>query len=317
MQTIPVQTIPAQSMPSPATLAQAASADTHQPTSPYDHLALPPPPPSLEARLAEAAKIADPNLRQAVTANLHLQTQRDIQAHLDQQRDVKGQAKAIIDQGGDLAALPAKLLLQIDPAGRRALTDYATAHGNPQTDPAAYYQLKNQALDDPAGFQGVDLHNHMARLSTKDFADLSHLQNSLRQGQPPADLPLQRAYKGNTDRMLQQLGLPVAEAGDATAYRQAIDLRQDVDQRLAAHQVATGRPANPQEHQQLLDQAVIDRASQQRPAMAATTKALAAIPTIHQAAIIAQFQAQGIHPTAGQILRAYQHLQAPSNQEAR
>jgi hypothetical protein len=287
--------------------------------SPFDHLALPAAPPSLQARLAAADTIADPQLRQAVAANLHLQTQRAIAAHTDQQRDAKGQAKAVIDQGGDLSSIPAKLLLGIDAPGRQALTDYALAQGNPQTDHAAYYGLKNQALDDPAGFQGVDLHDHMARLSAQDFTALNQLQQQLRQGQPPADLPLQRAYKGNTDRMLRQLGLPLTVAGDSDAatHRQAIDLRQDVDQRLAAHQVATGRPATPQEHQQLLDQTVIDRASQQRPTPATTAKALAAIPASHQAAIIAQFQAQGMHPTADQILRAYQNLPALSMPEAR
>jgi uncharacterized protein (DUF1684 family) len=282
--------------------------------SPFSHLALPPPPPSLQARLAAATQIADPNLRQAVTANLHLQTQREIQAHLDQQREAKGQAKSVIDQGGTLDQLPAKLLLQIDPAGRRALTDYVTAHGNPQTDPTTYYQLKNQALDDPAGFQGIDLANHMARLNAKDYADLTHLQTSLRHGQPPADLPLQRAYKANTDRVLQQLGLPIAATGDTAAQRQAAGLRQDVDQRLAAHQVAAGRPANPQEHQQLLDQAVIERAYQRPSTLIASTRAIAAIHPTDQAAIIALFQAQGVHPTADQVVKAYQRLQDQSSQ---
>jgi hypothetical protein len=51
--------------------------------------------------------IADPHLRQHVEANVRLQTQRQ----------AKAQAKQVIDQGGDLSTIPAKLMLQIDTPG--------------------------------------------------------------------------------------------------------------------------------------------------------------------------------------------------------
>ncbi|HVJ36036.1 MAG TPA: hypothetical protein VND94_23225 [Terriglobia bacterium] len=275
----------ARAAPAPASAPAPGAADplpsgASGRVAPFGNIAPPAPPPDLQQRLDEAAKIADPHLRQAVEANIRLLTQRERTAFTDQQRAAKAQAKGIIDQGGDLGSIPAKVLLQIDQSGRQALHDYAAAHGNPRTDPVTYYALKNQALDDPAAFQGVDLGDHMARLDAKDYGELTQLQTSLRNGQPPADLPLQQVYKANTDRMLQQLGLPSvpaisAPANDAAqgpqrqdtttppidpqSLQAATQLRRDVDQALAAHQVVQGRPATPAEQQQFLDQAVISR----------------------------------------------------------
>ncbi len=214
----------------------------------------------------------------------------------------------MIDQGGDLSSIPAKLMLQIDTPGREALRDYAMAHGNPATHPVTYYSLKNQALEDPVGFQAIDLGNHMAKLNAKDYGELQKLQASLHDGQPPADLPLQQAYKANTDRMLQQLGLPIGTSNDPQALREAIALRQAVDQGLAAHQAVQGKKAALVEHQQILDQAVIHHSRVQR-AVVTPHGTLSDIPATYLVPIIASFQAQGINPSTGQILRAYQHLQ--------
>jgi hypothetical protein len=222
----------------------------------FNFLASGPQPPALDLRLAEANRIADPSLRQAVEANVRLQTQRETAAFTDWQRQAKSQAKALIDQGGDLSSIPAKLLLQIDVPGRQALLDYATAHGNPATDPVIYYGLKNHALDDPAGFQTVDLTNHMAKLTAADFRDLQQLQATLKNGRPPADLPLQQAYKANTDRLLQQLGLPTgldtAPTTDKYGQQQAIRLRQAADLHLVANEFATGRKLTLAEHRNML-----------------------------------------------------------------
>lgn len=222
----------------------------------FNFLASGPQPPALDLRLAVASRVADPSLRQAVEANVRLQTQRETAAFTDGQRQAKSQAKALIDQGGDLSSIPAKLLLQIDVPGRQALLDYATAHGNPVTDPVIYYGLKNHALDDPAGFQTVDLTNHMAKLNAADFRDLQQLQKTLKSSQPPADLPLQQAYKANTDRLLQQLGLPTGldtePTTDKYGQQQAIQLRQAADLHLAANEFATGRKMTLAEHRTML-----------------------------------------------------------------
>jgi hypothetical protein len=218
--------------------------------------------PALQPRLDAVAQIADPDLRQQVEANVRLGTARQIAAFTDGQRQVKTQAKALIDQGGDLSSIPAKLMFQVDAPGRQALRDYAMAHGNPATDPVTYYNLKNQALDDPAGFQAVDLTNHMAQLNPPDYSELQQLQSNFHNGQLPADLPLQQAYKANTDQLLQQLGLPTGSgtpSGTAppTArpeQQQAAQLRQAIDRHVTATEIATGRKIAPADHQSLLQQ---------------------------------------------------------------
>ncbi|HTI44837.1 MAG TPA: hypothetical protein VL462_00565 [Candidatus Nitrosotalea sp.] len=257
-------------MPSPAPLL----------ISPFAATAEAPQPPDLAARIAAVQQIADPHLRQATEANIRLRTQREIGAFTDQQRSAKSQAKAIIDQGGDLGTIPAKLILAIDKDGRQALYNYALAHGSPRTDPVTYYDLKNQALDDPTGFQSVDLGNHMAELDARDYGDLTKLQNDLRNGQLPADFPLQQVYKAQTDRLLQQLGLPsghpdndaaadsttatqetetqgTATSGNVAAARlaqeRAARLRQDIDRQISAHQIATNQKQTPAQFQDYLN----------------------------------------------------------------
>ncbi|HVI92141.1 MAG TPA: hypothetical protein VM659_27875, partial [Dongiaceae bacterium] len=250
----------------PATDAQSASSATAVPAArstqiqafSFDPWADGPRPPDLQPRLAEVGKITDPVLRQQVEANVRLRTQREISTFTDQQREAKAQAKAIIDQGGDLSNIPAKLLLQIDIPGRQALQDYAAAHGNPRTDPVTYYRLKNQSLDDPAEFQTLDLANHMARLDSKDYGKLQQLQANLKNGQSPADLPLQQVYKANTDKFLDQLGLEAANdnlAKDPQKERQAALIRKAIDLHVAATEAATGKKMTPSDHDALLQQA--------------------------------------------------------------
>ena len=253
--------LPTASAPDAPTSATPGSSTPISSAPPPSVFTTGPQPPALEPRLAAVATIADPYLRQQVEANVRLQTQRDITAFTDGQRQAKAQAKQVIDQGGDLSSIPARLVQQIDMPGRQALRDYVLAHANPATDPVTYYGLKNRALDDPAGFQAVDLANYMARLNPADYAGLQQLQTSLKNGQPPADLPLQQAYKANTDRLLQQLGLPAATtatrdlgAPDPAANdnmpgsQQAALLRQAIDRRVAATEIATGRRMTPAEH---------------------------------------------------------------------
>ncbi|HWT99067.1 MAG TPA: hypothetical protein VN229_15675 [Terriglobales bacterium] len=240
-----------------ATASPAAGSERVQEFS-FDPWAGGPQPPDLQPRLAEVAKITDPVLRQQVEANVRLKTQREISAFTDQQRAAKSQAKAIIDQGGDLGNVPAKLLLQIDIPGRRALQDYAVAHGNPKTDPVIYYRLKNQSLDDPAAFQALDLADYMAQLDSKDYGELQQLQMNSKSGQVPSDLSLQQVYKANTDRFLQQLDLAPANdnlAKDPQKEQQAALIRKAVDLHVAATEAATGKKMTPVDHDALLQQA--------------------------------------------------------------
>lgn len=260
------QAIPAPATDVPSASSKAAASATASPTAGservqefgFDPWVDGPQPPDLQPRLAEVAKITDPVLRQQVDANIRLKTQREISAFTDQQREAKAQAKAIIDQGGDLSNIPAKLLLQIDIPGRRALQDYATAHGSPKTDPVTYYRLKNQSLDDPAAFQALDLANYMAQLDSKDYGQLQHLQANLKSGQPPSDLPLQQVYKANVDNLLGQLGLQAANDNltrDPLREQQAALIRKAVDLHVAATETATGKKMTPVDHDALVQQA--------------------------------------------------------------
>jgi hypothetical protein len=246
------------SMPAASTIASPAAGAGQVQEFSFDPWVDGPQPPDLQSRLAEVEKITDPVLRQQVEANVRLRTQREFSAFTDQQREAKAQAKAIIDQGGDLGNVPAKLLLQIDVPGRRALQDYAVAHGDPKTDPVIYYRLKNQSLDDPAAFQALDLANYMAQLDNKDYGELRQLQGNLKSGQAPSDLSLQQVYKANTDRLLRQLDLIPANDNLATSSQkeqQAALIRKAVDLHVAATEAATGKKMTPVDHDALLQQA--------------------------------------------------------------
>jgi len=288
---IPDDTGPAPSVTQSGTHPTVPST-TPSPISPFAATAEAPQPPDLAARLAAVNEIADADTRETTEANIRLVTQREIAAFIEQQRNAKAQAKAIIDQGGNIGTLPAKLLLAIDRPGRQALQNYVRAHGNPRSDAITYYRLKNLALDDPASFQAVDLGNHMAELDARDYSDLTKLQSEMGSGQMPADFPLQQIYKTQTDRLLQQLGLPAgsATAGNAAAgdtasgetakaghpdAQMVAQLRRDIDLALAAHKAVQGRPASAAEQQQILDQTVINHYLTRRQRMSAKASAMA------------------------------------------
>jgi hypothetical protein len=270
----------APSIPAASTTASPAPGSAQVQASTFDPWADGPRPPDLQPRLAEVKKITDPVLRQQVEANVRLKTQREVAAFTDQQRAAKTQAKAIVDQGGDLGSIPAKLLLQIDVPGRRALQDYAVAHGNPKTDPVIYYRLKNQSLDDPAAFRAVDLANYMAQLDSKDYGTLQQLQADMKSGQSPSDLSLQQVYKANTDRFLQQLDLAPANdnlAQDPQREQQAALIRKAVDQHVAATEAATGKKMTPEDHDALLQQAAAPNVLTARSSKGMPVAALGAI----------------------------------------
>ncbi|TXH34405.1 MAG: M23 family metallopeptidase [Rhodospirillaceae bacterium] len=214
-----------------------------------------PSPPDAEARLAMAEKIANPQLRLAVSDRIASQNIRDQQTYLTQQRQLKSQAKDILDRGGSFTDIPYQMLIGIDAKGKAALSAYAKAGGKVKTDPVVYYGLKNLALDDPQAFLDVDLNDHLGEIDAKDLATLDQLQQSLRSGHHDPQLDLERVYKDNIDRTLR--GLDLSATDIAKLYHQ-------IDRDLAGYQAATGRKATPAEQQQLADQAVIDMKLDQR-----------------------------------------------------
>jgi len=76
-------------------------------------------------------------------------------------------------------------------------------------------------------------------------------------------LPLQQAYKANTDHLLQQLGLPIAADNNGQtpamsapqeAQDRAARFRQQVDLYAAADEIASGRRLTIDQHRALLEQ---------------------------------------------------------------
>jgi len=256
--------------PAPMPSAAPGAAPTDAPAGGDAGMAVPdgPRPPDLQTRLAEVMKIADPAVRDRVEVNVALATEREAAAYRDNQRQLKAQAKQILDQGGDLGAIPYDTLAGMDQAGRAGLTAYAKAGGRVASDPVVFYRLQNQALDDPQAFLDADLHDHLGALDAKDFAALSQLQDKLRKGQTSGEddpqLSLLRSYKANTDRVLAQLGLPVGAGGeasenDAGALQKAALFRRQVETDLSAYEAASGRKPTPAEQQKIVDQAAINQ----------------------------------------------------------
>ncbi|MDY0884900.1 hypothetical protein ACFPL7_05725 [Dongia soli] len=217
-----------------------------------------------------------------MAANVALATQREKQTYLANQRQLKTQAKDILDRGGSITSIPYQTYIGIDPKGREAIDGYAKAGGRITTDPATFYRLRDEALDHPQSFLDTDLNDYIHLVDGKDMSKLSALQATLKDKGPndPA-FSLQRSYKANTDRVLQQLGLTAdsnsqhetALAGrtaesksmsEGTVIKSADDddlqmkivvaFRRNVDIALSAHEAATGRQATPPEQQQIVNQ---------------------------------------------------------------
>lgn len=133
------------------------------------------------AALAEARKIADPEVRDSTVSRIKAREveakQRDIES-----RDALGEeALRFINDGGRFADLPLRIKNGLKPSALSSLRSYAES-GKRATAPETLVELSSHFADDPQSFGETDLLAYRDRLSDNDFEKFVDLQRKVRSG---------------------------------------------------------------------------------------------------------------------------------------
>ena len=134
----------------------------------------------------KAKAIEDPEVRDRVLGYLEEEVRiRKRETQVDEE-DLMVTAGNLIDKGG-LKAVPPSLWVQLTPAQKNSLEQYAKRHvtgGDPEgkTDLGTFYKLEEQAVLSPEKFAELNLMESRHKLSRTDFKRFVTLQMKIRKG---------------------------------------------------------------------------------------------------------------------------------------
>lgn len=157
--------------------------------------------------------------------------------------------QAVIDNGGNFAALPIGIRSAIPPdqvSKVMSLAEKVAGGVEVKTDPNVYYALSLSAAEDPTGFQAQDLRTFFDKLSPsarKHFIDLQAKVGKDGEKDEIATVTQQKSA------MVQALGLKGEKAGV---------FHQQADAALLAAQREKGKPLSQEERQRVLDRLVLE-----------------------------------------------------------
>jgi len=123
----------------------------------------------------------DPDKRDAALREINTRETERVQSREKSQRTAADTAWSIYGRSGNLNDVPASVLAEMDGKDYAAMKDHAAAKAAGKgtvTDFATYYDLRQQALADPAGFRKIDLRRYIGKLSPSDLEEMAKLQTA-------------------------------------------------------------------------------------------------------------------------------------------
>lgn len=197
--------------------------------------------------LAAARKKFEGDEEAAVTTEIKTRFAERTAGRERMQRDAADEAYSIYAKTGRVSAIPAALWEKMDGKVQLALKKDAqtAAEGKlPKTDWDKYYELRQQAISDPAAFARRDLRAEFPHLGKSERESLIDLQTK-----KPAELREVQTLDTQINATLVPLGLSRADTAQATdAIRRAID----TEQRMA------GKQLPPEARQKIIDRMLIE-----------------------------------------------------------
>lgn len=145
--------------------------------------------------LAEARKLEDPETRDDVTARLKTRYNEIQAAQGERQKQVADAAWNVFSRTGKVEAIPSAILNELDGRTLQALKN-AEQGGPSESDWGKYYELRQQAMEDPAAFAARDLRQDFGSLKESERRQLITLQEKLRD---PSNLP----EAGSTEKQVE------------------------------------------------------------------------------------------------------------------
>lgn len=145
--------------------------------------------PDIMALATESDRIAaardhfkdEPEKREAAIHEIKTRAAEVTQARERAQRDAADAAWAVYGRTGNLNDVPASTLAALDGHTYATMKEHAAnkaAGKGTVTDFATYYDLRQMAVSDPAGFRRVDLRGYINKLSPSDLQEMAKLQTA-------------------------------------------------------------------------------------------------------------------------------------------
>lgn len=218
---------------------------------------------TMESAFSEAAKIADPQLRDETTKRLKdLYSMKNLMEKDREEHNARFAAN-ILDQTGNTDRIPRSLWNTFSPSERAQLESYAK-HKREGTEPATnwgtYYNLKTQAADPRlrSEFMRINLMQYRNVLSNAEFKELVNAQEGLRKGDEKTEKLLDgvRTNQEIINTALKKAGIDPESDKEKDADQYGL-FRQKVDERVVALQSQTGRPVSSKELTEIVDDLMI------------------------------------------------------------
>lgn len=281
-----------------------------------------PPKPSREQLLAQIdARTSDPQVRQAAYAKLdrHLTfAEADERAQYDRSYS---DGIRIVEQTGDINAVPPELRAKIKPEQREQLATYAKGVAEGKTNPtdmAAYYQLSDDKT--LKGLTHEQLWAYRPMLSTEDFRSMANHWADLQKPQPgkdPGSLDTS-AVKEIVDTRLRFLGIDPAPSPKTTSKDDQARIgaiHQFVRDAILTRQQQTGQKLEYKDIEQTINQLFSRNETFRTTVMGVTTghgtqnvmtSRANDLPADTRQQIVGTLQKHGIKdPSEAQVLDAY------------
>jgi len=211
--------------------------------------------------LAEARKITDPEIRDAVTSRVKgyfadVESSKRLAAN-----NLFDDVMDRVEQGAKRDSIPPVEWLALEPSHRdaveRRLKD-KTEGRKPEPNWTVYYSLRNSAASsnpkDREDFANkLNLMVHRSDLSDAQFESLTDLQMKMKEGKADPELAGIRTKKNEVDGGLNRLGIKLGQSASQADKDKAEKFEIMVDERVLAMQSENGKPATAAQVREIVD----------------------------------------------------------------
>lgn len=171
--------------------------------------------------LAKARQIDDATLSDEVVRRVKERYNEQEAMRAKVERDAKDAAWQTVMGAGSLDAVPPHIMSKLDGYTIISMQNYIDKQGNPTTDPAVFYELSQQAANDPESFAKANLLDHRHQLSNSDFQQAVGWQRSVTaalKGDEAKDNEVKRigTVQQQLTATMDRMGLPRGKEGYET-----------------------------------------------------------------------------------------------------
>ena len=219
------------------------------------------------AALVEARQISDPEVRDATVTRVKARFTERAQAEDDMNRQAFQQASTSVEESWSIDGIEPNVWRNVLNTSQRQALETRSRQlrqgEDPKTDAALWRDIRNQITSDPQEFAERDLMADRHMLSLNDFQWFVEAQNTIKAGGDEAGKLFSgvRTHTQIVDDTLREIGIDPTPNQGSTAAKQVAEFSRQVDERVQALQLTTGKPATTQDVQQIVDDLAVKGAT--------------------------------------------------------